>query len=155
MCAHSDALRHKDALFYTEHMQRRLLRTCTRADRNRSAEGLQSGWSKGRVRTSPGIFNTDDVIYQTQARLNWTVRHRQTIQQPTFICSFFLFSFFHHHNSPDKSQHLWSEKKQREESYCCSVERNQRLIVKLSSSYTVFKSIYTMYRTDKLHSVYI
>lgn len=93
----------------------------------------------------------------TKHKLDWTELYdtdRQSNNRHLFV-PFFFFLFFHHHNSPDKSQHLWSEKKQREESYCCSVERNRRLIVKLSSSYTVFKSIYTMYRTDKLHTVYI
>lgn len=42
----------------------------------------------------PGSSTLTMSYYQTQARLNWTVRHRQTIQQPTFTCSIFLFLFF-------------------------------------------------------------
>lgn len=73
-------LPHKDALFYTEHMQRRppphMHASRREAEHWKVFRVADQGAEWG---TSSGIFNTDDVTNQTQARRNWTAPHRQTI----------------------------------------------------------------------------
>lgn len=93
----------------------------------------------------------------TKHKLGWTELYDTDRQSNNrhLLVPFFFFFFFFTITTRLIRVNTFAAGKKREESYCCSVERNRRLIVKLSPSYTVFKSIYTMYRTRTSYTLCI